>query len=197
MVTAHRQPNARVFDAIRSGEVTRTVLKVDKAPSPPVAPGGLYRADGGWREVMQLRRLVAQRGNELTFETYGYSGDLPLKGDEYVLQSWWTPDQLQVAKSTPWRWKRERFKPSAALVFRTPDETWVRRKEEDETAAPDAEVVPGAWDHEHCILCWRHLCAAPECEENGDKEGWTDGKMWVCEACYASYIASGFGQRLG
>jgi hypothetical protein len=49
-----------------------------------------------------------------------------------------------------------------------------------------AEIVKGGWDHEHCGLCWTEISLAP----GNQSAGYTDGKGWLCIACFEHYIAT-------
>lgn len=55
----------------------------------------------------------------------------------------------------------------------------------DEVAPVDGEVVKGGWDHAHCELCWTKISA----EAENQRDGYTDGKAWLCTACFEAYIA--------
>ena len=46
-------------------------------------------------------------------------------------------------------------------------------------------MVRGGWDHEHCALCWVTISVNPEDQH----EGYTDGKDWICVACFQQYVA--------
>lgn len=54
------------------------------------------------------------------------------------------------------------------------------------------DLVPGAWDHDHCSLCWAHVCSHPD---HGFAEAYfslttPDGcGSWVCPPCFQQRIA--------
>lgn len=67
-----------------------------------------------------------------------------------------------------------------------------RQATEGENLTPGLLVKDG-WDHEHCFLGFESISL----DEEDMNEGYTDGKDWLCENCYKTYILSGFGKRLG
>jgi hypothetical protein len=143
---------------------------------------------------MELHKVVAHRGNELTFETYGRDHEPLTVGSAYTIGPWWASSQLDTARSDAARWQRQAFVPSDAAVFRRADGKVLGRKLEDGEAIPEgAELLPGAWEHVHCRLCWETISQV----DDDDRVGYTDGCAWLCEECYDKFIASGFGKRLG
>lgn len=46
------------------------------------------------------------------------------------------------------------------------------------------DLVPDAWDHDHCSLCWAHICDHPE---HGCAEAYVSAEpygVWVCPPCF-------------
>ena len=46
---------------------------------------------------------------------------------------------------------------------------------------PNAQLVAGGWDHEHCSLCNVHI-------NTGDFGYCDPKKRWMCEKCYERYV---------
>ncbi len=48
------------------------------------------------------------------------------------------------------------------------------------------DLVPDAWDHEHCAICWNHIC---DFEDHGFREAYlNDSGEWVCPPCFERYF---------
>jgi hypothetical protein len=89
------------------------------------------------------------------------------------------------------RYVRLRFSAENALVALTPDAFGLVaiRKHHGEPFDPrHARVVPGGWDHEHCLICGEHVYP-------GD-EWWAmlpPDECGLCLACYARLLGAGRG----
>jgi hypothetical protein len=80
------------------------------------------------------------------------------------------------------RWQRTQFEPVDALRFSAQGKLLGTRLPSGITPERD-EVVPGGWDHEHCLICMKTIGAG------GEPEGFfSEPDCWVCEACYMAYV---------
>jgi hypothetical protein len=175
--------------------VHTTIRRPATVPSPPIAPASLIDPASSDAIHFPLHRLLAADGGALTFETdLGKAGSTltPSPGKPYALQSWWTPAQLQLARSGQTRWRRTLFQARDAISFEAPEAVPMQAVANTEVP-PDASVIPGGWDHEHCSLCWASISPA----QDEEATAYTDGSAWLCVSCHCEYIASGFGTKLG
>src|SRR5205807_1248261 len=102
------------------------------------------------------------------------------------LEAWWTPDQLSLVEDRSRVWRQARFEPSDMLLIRRAGEGSIGRQLlQGEGADANSEVIKNGWDHEHCALCWVTISVNPEDQH----EGYTDGKDWICVACFQQYVA--------
>ena len=191
----YEPPTATVVASERKGDVVITVLEFAQVPSPSIAPASLWLKWGTDEPetIIELHRVTKRRCKQLTFETYDSEAEPPAAGIVYTFVSWWGSSQLETAQSDSAKWDKREFEPRDAARFRTRDGVVMARKLEPDEASPEAEVVPGGWDHEHCRLCWERISQY----EDDPHVGYTDGNDWICEACYERFVASGFGKRLG
>jgi len=106
--------------------------------------------------------------------------------ENFPTEDWWTPQQAQLVEDRQRIWHRANFPPSDMALFHRGDGqgSFGRRLLPGEIPPSDAEVVNGAWDHEHCGLCWQKISA-----EGNPGAGYTDGMGWLCTACFDQYIA--------
>jgi hypothetical protein len=142
---------------------------------------------------LELHKLVKREGRVLTFETYNCEAESLIHGSTYLFISWWGVQQLAIAQSSPGRWRKQEFTSQDAVQLQTKDGAVMRHKlVKGEKGPAEATVIPGGWDHENCLLCWQAISQ----EEGHEKAGYTDGRDWLCETCYAKYIASGFGGKI-
>jgi hypothetical protein len=96
-----------VTSDLRDDVLTTTVRVVEgQLPGAPLAPAGLYR-NAPWREVLRLHRLVGASLDEATFETFDAT-ETGLPG-RYILQSWWTPDGLDMVSDMARVWRASRY----------------------------------------------------------------------------------------
>jgi hypothetical protein len=102
-------------------------------------------------------------------------------------EDWWTPQQAQLVEDRERTWQRADFTPSDMVLFRRGDGQGSigRRLLPDEIPPSNGEIVKGGWDHEHCQLCSTKISAAG----GNPSQGYTDGKGWLCSACFDRYIA--------
>ncbi len=98
-----------------------------------------------------------------------------------VLDSYWG-ERAELVLDRYREWHRARFEPTDAIQFKGTGGVWLRQA--TGSAADGGEVVEGAWDHEHCEICWETLCPG------GQAEGYVSpSHTWVCERCYSDFIA--------
>lgn len=116
-----------------------------------------------------FHKALSINERKISFVTFTDSVDLPIVGNRYVFQSWWTPEQLDVAQSNPQDWQRKRF------ISPKPD-----------------------WNHEHCIICAERLSEYEDEQHFGYvRLNSRHREDWLCESCYNKYLVSGFGNKLG
>jgi hypothetical protein len=101
------------------------------------------------------------------------------------IEDWWTPVQLECATDTSRNWRHVLFQPRD-MVVEPIDSGWLGHKRDNhEETTPNGKIIQNGWDHEHCFLCWATISTA-----TGDcNAGYTDGNDWVCDTCFAKYIA--------
>jgi hypothetical protein len=79
-------------------------------------------------------------------------------------------------------WQRTRFEPDDMLRFSAQGKVLGTRHASG-TTPEGGEVVPGGWDHEHCLICMKTIGAG------GEPEGFfSEPDCWVCKACYTAYV---------
>jgi hypothetical protein len=189
----YKEPTAEVVTFHKEGSVARIVLKFDVLPSSPIAPASLHTNTNADIKIT-LHKQISGNGNEIEFECYDV-GDISLAtGDIYIVRSWWSPDQLEIAQDPKTsNWKRLKFTPSDALEVQTPEGYRAQRKLEQGEVFQEGTIIPNCWEHEHCALCWKTISAYPD----EDNYGYTDGSSWICDKCFETFIVSGLGQKLG
>lgn len=183
---------ARIVRSAKLGAVLRTTLVLDRIPSSPIAPASLYDRPDGKVAALDLHMLVSRQDDLLAFEPLDPRGRPLTAKSVYYFISWWQPYQLEVAQDTNRTWRKQTFE-SKDMLARVGDGCHFGHQVV-EGEPLEGELVKGGWDHEHCLLCWKKISPNKEEELN---EGYTDGKEWLCQACYELYVASGFGERLG
>jgi hypothetical protein len=184
-------PAARVIEATRHGDVVVTVVRFDNMPTPPFSPASLF-SQGEQKAILKLHAMVARSGDQVTFETYDPDASTLPAGSVYDYIALWSPDQLRLAQDRSRVWTIKQFQAQDAVAFKIEGGTAFGRRQTNVPVAPGEKIVRGGWDHEHCELCWQNI------SPDGDQRmGYTDGSNWICEACHAEYVASGFAQRLG
>jgi hypothetical protein len=166
-----RELRVRVLQIAADGQVYRITVDLERQPSRPLAPASLCRDDNPGVTLAVLHRLVRLDGLRASFETAVERPPEVADGDVVVFRSWWTSDQLTVARGVSRAWRRTELNPGASILH-----------------YPDGslQVIP---DHAHCRLCWKTL--------DEDMCGYVDGHDWLCEGCYHKFIASGFGMKIG
>ncbi len=93
----------------------------------------------------------------------------------------WRYDQLRSARDPNWR--KERFQPQDALVYRTGMSC---RYHGQPFSSQAAEIRKGGWDHEHCLGCQAKIGAGAE----GCSEAYVNRhEEWICPQCYQDFFA--------
>ncbi len=103
---------------------------------------------------------------------------------ELPREDWWTPQQMALVEDRSRRWRLKSFEPSDAAASSSEGQRVLRAKQADEEENSGADRVPGGWDHEHCTLYWQRLSLSP----GDERAGYTDGRDWLCQACYEKFI---------
>jgi hypothetical protein len=103
----------------------------------------------------------------------------------HIEEEWWRPDQVKLANDASRIWEKRAFAVQPGYSIKCQGGRLLSRLAPDETIPEGATLEPGAWDHEHCGLCFKKIT-----EKGGDfQEGYTDGRDWVCPECYGKYLA--------
>jgi hypothetical protein len=142
-------------------------------------PGAELRIDG-WRHP--------ERGEEFLIRTNSFQ--LFKKREQWlprpkVFQIEDLADPGELRSGT---WTKRLWRDRPALMSK--DRRSAREYTRGETFNPEIwDLVPDAWDHEHCGVCMDHICNHPDCgfQEayySGDEE--TGG--WICPPCYGRLI---------
>ena len=81
-------------------------------------------------------------------------------------------------------WQLKVFKTSAGGWLPSKTGRLLGKAEDDKEVPSGGTLDARAWDHEHCELCYTTI------SDQGDdqREGYTDGKYWICASCYETYI---------
>ncbi len=190
---AYQHPIATIANSYEDGGILRTTLTLNSIPSSPIAPASLYEQDKVGVKVLDLHQLVERTEKILTFETYhGYETPLTTSS-RFQFISWWRPDQLKLAQDTAQHWYKRPFTSQDMVLVNVLGKQMGRRVMAEETFVNKEVLVKDGWEHEHCFLCWETISA----HEENSNEGYTNGKDWLCETCYVTYIVSGFSKKLG
>lgn len=94
--------------------------------------------------------------------------------------------RAEAAQSiTDLSFRQQRWENQPALVSK--DGMSQRPYEAGEEFDPDIwDLVPDAWDHEHCSICGDHVCAHPDC---GHPNSYLNNEgEWVCPPCFGRYL---------
>ncbi|MGC1273056.1 MAG: hypothetical protein WBC44_05070 [Planctomycetaceae bacterium] len=105
---------------------------------------------------------------------------------DFPTEDWWWDLQLDFLADLSPNWREEMFRPADAVEFQTDAGRISRRADAGLVGA--GRIVPGGWDHEHCALCNTKLST----REGDETVGFTDGKNWVCRACFHQYVQPRF-----
>ena len=89
-----------------------------------------------------------------------------------------------MVKDVSRKWELKVFKSTIGIWHPAPEGRLLSKYVEGENLQEGAVIDPNAWDHEHCELCFETISD----HGNSQKKGYTDGKAWVCEKCYDTYI---------
>lgn len=95
------------------------------------------------------------------------------------LDGWWQAFHVTLILDPGHPWERVSFASRDALQSRMPGYR-VLREAAGDPPTPDEVVVPGGWDHEHCMLCNAHI--DPGAEAYTDPEG-----NWLCAPCHTAF----------
>lgn len=79
-------------------------------------------------------------------------------------------------------WAERRFEPGDAVRYPS-GAGYVLVRASNHTSPPGSDNVKGAWDHEHCEICWAKI--SPQTDPIGV---FSEPDHWVCRECYAKYV---------
>lgn len=99
-------------------------------------------------------------------------------------QDWWMPHQIELVKDLTRKWELKTFISTAGVWLPASEGKILSKQIEQEPLPYGAKLDPKAWDHEHCELCFETISD----QGSFQREGYTDGKDWVCQKCYETYI---------
>lgn len=102
----------------------------------------------------------------------------------YIIESWWIPSQIDLVKDKSRIWTKREFKTTSGFWSEKDGGKLLGKTSSHEAMLRGAVVDDTAWDHEHCELCFETISD----KEGYQKEGYTDGKEWLCTECYNKYI---------
>jgi hypothetical protein len=107
------QPGVSILQCSRVDDVVTTelCLKEGSWPAAPLAPATVWGGEDDRERVIDLHRLVSLREDAATFESYGIGEVQVSSGDEvrHAFYSWWTPEQLEVARDRGLAWRRRAY----------------------------------------------------------------------------------------
>jgi len=190
-MSTRRERNAEVISLNASGNVVRVTVRLSGKLVPPLSPASLFDPDSD-SATIELHRLIEIKADIATFESFGIRAPLPNVGEKLIFQSWWTPDQLELARDADRVWTERRFEAGPALTVHAEDDHSVLARATEQTPPDDVTLLPRGWDHEHCALCWAKIS-----ETSGQASAYYSDGDWLCMKCYGSYVVGGLGQRLG
>ena len=97
------------------------------------------------------------------------------------IDSYWG-DRAELVLDSSISWHRSVFAPLDAVSVTHPGGSLITKA--GRTDVP-GQIVAGAWDHEHCEVCWQKIGTG------GHPAGWSNSDgQWVCESCYGAYVAA-------
>ncbi|HVG07197.1 MAG TPA: hypothetical protein VNM67_05785 [Thermoanaerobaculia bacterium] len=101
------------------------------------------------------------------------------------IDGYWQPYQIEMVLDPDHRWERRVFAAEPARSFEIEGATaWQPAGAPLPEGARDLGIREGAWDHEHCDLCFAHIGAS------GSPEGYVDAEeRWLCVECHDKYAA--------
>jgi len=106
-----------------------------------------------------------------------------------MVNSEWPIPKLVAKAQAIKRWRKERFAVTNAWVLKSNPSAHKKPSQNEPFDPEKYEIREGAWNHEHCMLCMTTISLLPEHQS----EGYTDGREWLCVACYDKYVAPGQG----
>ena len=105
---------------------------------------------------------------------------IPTMGQTFPwLSGYWQAFHIDIILDPNHLWRPLVFRAEDALERPIPE--WrVQRRAIGAIPRPDETVVPGAWNHEHCMICNSHI--------DPDDLGYLDDdEHWLCTKCHDSY----------
>lgn len=157
-----------------------TQLNVDTYGVQPLDPLNPQREIGALildRKAVIWGRFSQPTENGLIFELDEPERVLPtvLGAELEYLDSYWAERAEVVLLEEGWQ--RQRFVAGDAVAEKADGVLMLRPAQAGEQGA-----LIGAWDHEHCAICWAKI-------EPGDSGWLSRSGTWVCEDCYKSFVS--------
>jgi hypothetical protein len=83
------------------------------------------------------------------------------------------------------QWEQRAWEPRPALVHRNGGSVSLYHGQKFD---PDKiDLVPNAWNHDHCQICWWDLF---DSDDVAHSIGYNSGTRWICNECYEKFIAA-------
>ncbi|TWT98542.1 hypothetical protein Pla52nx_003455 [Stieleria varia] len=90
----------------------------------------------------------------------------------------------EVAWALTQVWRREKWKPSAALIDKSGGSSTQYQGQSFDATKTD--LVSEGWTHDHCAICWWTL---HESENEDEGTGYrSQGNAWLCGECFGKFI---------
>lgn len=99
----------------------------------------------------------------------------------YRIDGYWG-ERAELVLGPKRSWVRPPFEPVDAVRYES-GSGHVLGKASDQGYPPTGAIVKGAWDHEHCDICWATI--SPRTDPIGM---FSEPDHWVCRECYAKYV---------
>ena len=181
-------PRFTVDQLARSGDCLRAVGKLDRLARLSIGRAHLYVGD----DVL-ISGDVVELQNDPQFQTDGFAaifetgdahaGDLLQEGQTYSIFDGYWGERAELVLDGTRNWQRRSFEPSTGIWNPV---SGVLKKATQRTEDPKESLKSGAWDHEHCAICWTTISRA----ERELHEGYVDQNgVWVCVSCFETYVA--------
>ena len=96
------------------------------------------------------------------------------------LRDYWDPWQIARITDPNRVWTKILFQATDAFARRLPDGWRELKPAKDSPMEADQVRVPGAWDHEHCEICWKSI-------DPGDTGCLDETNYWLCADCFETF----------
>lgn len=136
----------------------------------------------------KIKRLKKRSGRAI-FVTDDPKAEALLQPKQQVVyfDGYWG-ERAEIALNPDRKWKRTKFEPEDAMVYRHRGLVWVGKavkstQAEQLAEAGPPEIIENAWEHEHCAICWEKIAEYAQTHGYRDQLG-----TWICERCYEEYV---------